>query len=57
MITNLMIMTPRDTPGDIASRKVGQSHFFMATDNTGEALLASGREPLALWLRVRWILE
>jgi len=32
MITKMMIMTPQDTPGQIASRKVGQSHFFMATD-------------------------
>jgi len=30
MITNLMITTPQDTPGQIASRKVGQSQILMA---------------------------
>jgi hypothetical protein len=33
MITNIMITPLRDTPGKITSRKVGQSHFLMATDS------------------------
>jgi hypothetical protein len=32
MITNLMITMPQDTPGQIASRKVGQSHLNLAVD-------------------------
>lgn len=32
MITKMMIMTPQDTPGQIASRKVGQSHLNLAVD-------------------------
>jgi hypothetical protein len=55
MITNRMIMTPPDTPGQITSRKVGQSHFLMATDTHGAqrramnpVLVQPGRSPLAV---------
>jgi hypothetical protein len=33
MITNLMITAPLDTPGQITSRKVGQSHRNLAVDS------------------------
>jgi len=38
MITKLVITTPQDTPGQTASRKVGQSHVNLAVDNGGHYL-------------------
>jgi hypothetical protein len=32
MITNIMITTPRDTPGKITSRQLSQSHRNLAID-------------------------
>jgi hypothetical protein len=42
MITNMMITTPQDTPRRIASRKMGQSHFFTATDTRVVIVWSSG---------------
>jgi hypothetical protein len=46
MITNMMIMTPQDTPGQITSRKVGQSHFLTATDTGNECQSQACPAPL-----------
>jgi hypothetical protein len=41
MITNMMITTPRDTPGKITSRKVGQSHRNLTIDTVRTPLLGN----------------